>query len=378
MTRLGVPDVAGPAAQNPLHRLKALGQSPWLDDIRRNWLIDGSLPRLIAEDGVSGVTSNPAILATAIAEGSEYKPAIAALARLQMSSEQRYEALVVQDICGAADLLLPAYSASGGGDGYVSLEVSPLLAHDTERTVLEGERLWRLVARPNLMIKIPATVAGLAAIRRLTAVGINVNATLIFSVSRYLEVADAYLSGLEDRLRTGATIEGLASVASFFISRIDTHVDRLLANIPGYEARTHRGRTAIACARLAYREYQLLVEGSRWGRLAARGGQPQRLLWASTSTKDPAYRDVLYVDALIGANTVNTMPLATLLAYRDHGQPIIRIDEDLAGCIALPQQLTRLGIDLQAVAQCLEEEGIARFAKAYSELLAAVSTQTRR
>ena len=359
----------------PLHRLRALGQSIWLDDIQRRWLTHGELAHLIAE-GVSGVTSNPAIFAAAITNGSDYVPAMAALAKQPLNSDQRVEALVQEDICLAADLLAPIYTASGGRDGYVSLEVSPRLAHDPTLTVLEAQRLWGLVARPNLMIKVPATVAGLIAIRRLIAAGINVNATLIFSVARYLKVADAYLTGLEDRLRAGSPIDQLCSVASFFISRIDSLVDTRIDALPEADAHGLRGRTAIACARLAYRKYQGLVSGERWRALAERGGQPQRLLWASTATKNKAYPEVLYVDALIGPDTVNTMPLATLRAYRERGQPATRITDDLAGCLALIEQLARLGIDLDEVARRLEEEGVAKFLAAYEDLLVAVSAPT--
>lgn len=357
----------------PLHRLKGLGQSLWLDDIQRRWLTHGELAHLIAEECISGVTSNPAIFAAAIKQGSDYVPALKALAKRPLSAEQRVDALVVEDICRAADLLAPVYAASGGRDGYVSLEVSPRLAHDPTLTVQEGERLWGLVARPNLMIKVPATIAGLFAIRRLIAAGINVNATLIFSVARYLKVADAYLTGLEDRLRIGAPIDRLCSVASFFISRIDTLVDSRIDALPRADAHGIRGRAAIACARLAYRNFQGLVSGERWRALADRGGQPQRLLWASTATKNPAYSDVLYVDTLIGPDTVNTMPLATLHAYREHGQPAARITDDLAGCLALVDQLARLGIDLEETARRLEEEGVAKFLAAYEDLLVAVS-----
>ena len=360
----------------PLHSLRALGQSIWLDDIQRRWLTHGELAHLIADDGISGVTSNPAIFAAAIAKDSDYGPALTALVKRPLTAEQRVEALVVEDIRGAADLLAPVFSASGGRDGYVSLEVSPRLAHDTALTVQEGERLWQLVARPNLMIKVPATIAGLSAIRRLIAGGINVNATLIFSVARYLKVADAYLTGLEDRLRIGAAIDQLCSVASFFISRIDSLVDSRIDALPKADAHGLHGRTAIACARLAYRKYQGLISGERWRALARRGGQPQRLLWASTATKNQAYPDVLYVDALIGPETVNTMPLATLRAYREHGQPATRITDDLPGCLALVEQLARLGIDLEEIARRLEEEGVAKFLAAYEELLAIVSARS--
>ena len=358
------------APDNPLRRLAALGQSVWLDYIDRALLAGGELERLIREDGISGVTSNPAIFEQAIARHTEYDAAIAVLARRGAGAAEIYEALAVEDVCRAADLLGGVYAASGGRDGYVSLEVSPRLAHDTEATVAEAQRLWARVARPNLMIKVPAMRAGLPAIRRLIAEGINVNATLLFSVARYREVAQAYLAGLEDRLMAGAALDRAASVASFFLSRIDTLVDHRLDQISTDTARARRGQAAIACARLAYQEYQAFTRGTRWQVLAARGAYPQRLLWASTSTKDRAYSDVKYVEALIGPGTVNTLSPETVAAYREHGNPSRRLEEEPDAARALPGQLAALGVELDAVSEELERQGVQKFIEPYERLLA--------
>ncbi|MEK7206923.1 MAG: transaldolase [Pseudomonadota bacterium] len=365
------------APANALRRLAALGQSVWLDYIDRALLAGGGLERLIREDGISGVTSNPAIFEQAIAQHAEYDAAITVLARRGASAAEIYEALVVEDVCRAADLLGGVYAASSGRDGYVSLEVSPRLAHDTEATVAEAQRLWARVARPNLMIKVPATRAGLPAIRRLIAEGINVNATLLFSVARYREVAQAYLAGLEDRLMAGSALDKAASVASFFLSRIDTLVDHRLDQISTDTARARRGQAAVACARLAYQEYQAFTHSTRWQVLAARGAYPQRLLWASTSTKDRAYSDVKYVEALIGPDTVNTLPPETVVAYRDHGNPARRLEEELDAVRALPGQLAALGIELDAVGEDLERQGVQKFVEPYERLLVTLTRRVR-
>jgi transaldolase len=364
------------APGNPLRRLAALGQSVWLDYIERALLAGGGLERLIREDGISGVTSNPAIFEQAIAQHVEYDAAIAVLARRGAGATEIYEALAVEDVCRAADLLGGVYAASGGRDGYVSLEVSPLLAHDTEATVVEAQRLWARVARPNLMIKVPATRAGLTAVEELIGAGINVNVTLLFRVARYREVMEACLAGLERRVATGKPLDRIASVASFFLSRIDSLVDRVLDRHPAREAaRSLRGRAAIASARMAYQHFQGCLVSSRWQRLAARGARPQRLLWASTSTKDPAYSDVKYVEALIGPDTVNTLPPETVAAYREHGNPSRRLEEELDAARALPGQLAALGIELDAVGEELERQGVQKFIEPYERLLA---TLTRR
>ncbi|MGE0116011.1 MAG: transaldolase [Steroidobacteraceae bacterium] len=351
--------------QNPLMQLKTFGQSIWLDDIRRAWLNDGTLATLIGADGICGLTSNPAIFRKSIVENHDYDAAIARLAQAGADVQTMYETLVMDDVRAAADLLLPTYESTQRRDGYVSLEVSPHLAHDTPATIAEAQRLWNTVARPNLMIKVPGTAAGLPAIRRLIAAGINVNVTLLFSVERYRETAEAYLVGLEDRLQDGKSPDGIASVASFFLSRIDVLIDKRLDS--GGMSQL-RGKAAIASARLAYQVYRQLLTSPRWQALARHGAVMQRLLWASTGTKDPGYSDVKYVEALIGADTVNTVPLETLAAYRDHGVPASRLEQELNAAQALPGQLAAAGIDLQSVAQQLEAEGIQKFIEPFEQL----------
>lgn len=359
------------AAGNPLLRVKALGQSVWLDYIRRGMIESGELARLIREDGLAGVTSNPAIFEQAIVRHGDYEAAIASLARQGMSAKAIYECLALGDVGRAADLLQPAYEATAGRDGFVSLEVSPHLAHDTEHTVAEAQCLWAELRRPNVMIKVPGTYAGLPAIRRLIADGVNVNVTLLFGIERYRAVAETFLAGLEERAAQGQALDSIASVASFFLSRIDVLVDRRLDAHGDPAAQALRGEAAIACARLAYQEYKRILAGPRWQRLASRGARPQRLLWASTSTKDPAYRDVKYVEPLIGPDTVNTMTPETFAAYRDHGDPAPRLEEDLARTQALAARLAALGIDLTAVAEQLEREGVQKFVDPFDRLLAA-------
>ena len=354
---------------NPLNRLEALGQSLWLDYIERKLLTGGEMERLIRDDGISGVTSNPAIFEKAISQHAEYDAEIAELARRGLDTQKIYEELTAADVGLAADLLRGVYDASGRRDGYVSLEVSPHLAHDVAATISEARRLWDRVDRPNLMIKVPATLAGLAAIRILVAAGINVNATLLFGIARYREVAENYIAGLEDRMANGGALDRVASVASFFLSRIDTLADRILDQNKRAQAREFRGKTAIACARLAYHEYKALLQSARWKILAAHGARSQRLLWASTSTKDPAYDDVMYVEALIGDDTVNTLPPETLAAYRDHGNPMRRLGENLDASRALHGQLAELGLELDKVSDELETQGVQKFIEPYERLL---------
>jgi len=361
-----------------LRRIEALGQSLWLDHIERALLANGGLERLIRDDGISGVTSNPAIFEKAIAQHAEYDAAIALLARRGLGAREIYETLAIEDVCRAADMLRDVYETSCGRkycgrDGYVSLEVSPHLAYDTVATVDEAKRLWNRVDRPNLMIKVPATRAGLPAIRQLIAAGINVNATLLFGVARYREVAESYLAGLEDRLADGGALDHVASVASFFLSRIDTLVDGFLDQDNRDPARELRGQTAIACARLAYQEYQELVRSARWQALAAHGARTQRLLWASTSTKDTAYNDVMYVEALIGPDTINTLPPRTMAAYRYHGNPALRLEEHLNVASALPGQLAALGLDMDVANDELERQGVLKFIEPYERLLVALA-----
>jgi transaldolase len=353
--------------ENPLLRVSELGQSLWLDFLSRAMLVSGELVSLI-QDGISGVTSNPTIFEKAIAGSTDYDQDITALARQGLSSGEIYETLVVDDIRMTADLLRPLYDRLDGKDGYVSLEVSPHLAHDSAGTLLEARRLWERVDRPNLFVKVPGTWEGLAAIRQLIREGINVNVTLLFGIPRYRAVAEAYLDGLSERAARGLPLERVASVASFFLSRIDVLVDPLLAKLSqsgGEHAQTAtslRGETAIACAKLARKVSREILSGDRFQTLAARGAGPQRLLWASTGTKDPAYSDIKYMEALIGADTINTAPLQTLLAYRDHGKPELRLDHGLQQALRTLDRLAELGIDLNAVTQQLEDEGVEKFA----------------
>jgi len=357
------------AAGNPLRRLGAFGQSVWLDYIQRSLLTDGTLSRLIHEDGLSGMTSNPAIFEKAISRDRQYRDDIPDLAAQGLTPTEMYEMLTFEDICCAADVLRPIYESTGGHDGYVSIEISPHLADDTEATVAEAIRIWDQINRANLMIKVPATAAGIPALRRLCGLGVNVNATLLFSVERYHAIADAYLSGLEDYIASGLPPGRLASVASFFLSRIDTLVDQRLDAIGTRQAQALRGMAAVSCARLAYRVFEEQIANPRWQTLAQAGARPQRLLWASTSTKDPAYADLKYVEPLVAPDTVNTLPPETLAAYRDHGQPAIRIHEEFAQARHLPEQLAHLGIDLAQVADQLERDGVRKFIEPYDRVL---------
>jgi len=370
---------------NPLKRLNDFGQSVYLDEIRRAWLHDGTLATLIERDGLRGVTSNPAIFQKAIADSHDYDRAIAEHAHRGDDATTTYEDLVVADIQAAADHFRPTYDASDGRYGYVSLEVSPELAHDTEGTVAEARHLWQRLARPNVFIKVPGTEAGLPAIERLIAEGVNVNVTLLFGLERYRAVADAYLAGLEARLAAGEPLTRVASVASFFLSRIDVMIDPVLdaeASLGGArvgEARGLRGQAAVASAKLAYRIYQETFDGGeRFARLAAAGARPQRLLWASTSTKDPSYPDTKYVEPLIGPDTINTMPLETIDAYRDHGEPAARIGDGVDEAKDVMRRLAGVGIDIDAVTARLEDEGVAKFIKPFRSLLGTLDEALRR
>jgi transaldolase len=356
---------------NPLQRLwEEHRQAVWLDFIERDLLTGGGLARLVADDGVRGVTSNPSIFQKAIEGGGAYDEAvIALLARdREMTTVALYEALAVDDIRGATDILHPVWDESGGSDGFVSLEVSPHLAHDTEGTVEEARRLWRTVDRPNLMIKVPATAAGIPAIEVLIRDDINVNATLMFSLADYEAVATAYLRGLE----ANPNPSGVASVASFFVSRVDTKVDARLETIGTPEALALRGKAAVANAKLAYRRFGKLFGSDAFTSLASRGARVQRPLWASTSTKNPEYRDVIYVEELIGPDTVNTLPLATLDAYRDHGEPRTSLIEDVKGADRVFAELESVGVSIDAVTTELQIEGVAAFAKSFDQLLGAL------
>jgi len=358
---------------NPLQQLAALGQSVWCDFIERRMLRNGDFARLVENDGVTGVTTNPTIFERALAAGNDYAADVAALVSQGAQPGRIGEALMRQDVMQAADLLRPVYERTGAADGYVSLEVSPRLAYDAQATVTQAQAAWEALARPNVMIKVPATRAGLDAIRALTRAGVNVNATLLFSVSRYLRVAQAYRQGLEARVAAGQQVDRIASVASFFVSRIDTLIDARLATRADSAAAQLRGQAGIASARLAYREFERLQRDVAWLPLAASGARPQRLLWASTSTKDPGASDVRYVDALIAPLTVNTLTRETLAAYRDHGKPALRIGLDLAQADRLVAALAAVGIDLDAVAAELEADGVRRFAASEVALVSQIA-----
>ena len=358
---------------NPLLRLGELGQSVWYDYITRDLLASGELARLIAADGLRGMTSNPTIFDKAVAGSRLYDADIRRLADRGASAGEIFEALAVADVRAACDAFLPLYERSGGGDGLVSLEVSPTLAHDADATVHEAERLWSALSRPNAMIKIPGTRAGLSAITRCIGAGINVNVTLLFSVERYAEVIEAFLAGMEQRLDRKLPIGTVVSVASFFVSRVDGKIDPLLDQTTGGAAL--RGTAAIANACVAYRLFDETLRQQRWRRLAQSGAQPQRPLWASTSTKDPRYPDTYYVEALVAPQTVSTLPPDTLEAYRDHGHPEVRIPERVAAAPAQLEALARAGIDLASVTHELEVEGVEKFAASYRSLLAAIDAK---
>jgi transaldolase len=373
------------SAANPLHTLESLGQSVWLDFIRRSWLEDGTIARLIRDDGLSGMTSNPAIFEKAISTGREYDEPLARLVRAgEDRPEEIYEALAVEDIRAAADLLLPVYHATEGRDGFVSLEVSPELANDPDGTLVEARRLNRLVDRPNLMIKVPGTEICTPVIRTLLAEGIHVNITLLFARSAYARVAQAYLEAMEERLGKGMKLGAVASVASFFVSRIDSLVDSRLEEkaksaAPADTARILglRGKVAIANAKLAYSFFTELFASPRWRTLAAAGAAPQRLLWASTSAKNPAYRDVIYVEELIGRDTVNTMPPETIDAFRDHGAAKPSLAADVEDAEEVLAELAALGVSLDDATDHLLADGIAKFVQPYRKLLEAIEKRGR-
>lgn len=361
---------------NPLLKLESFGQSIWLDYLRRGLITSGELKQLIDEDGLSGVTSNPSIFEKAIAGSHDYDEAMSALALAGKSVDEIYEALTVEDIQQAADLLRPVYDRLNGRDGFVSLEVSPHLARDTEGTIAEAHQLWAAVNRPNVLIKVPATQEGLPAIKQLISAGINVNITLLFGLLRYQKVAEAYMAGLEARLAQGQPINHVASVASFFLSRIDVLVDPLLEeqmNGKGKEedslVKSLHGQVAIASAKTAYQIYKQIFNSQQFRKLAEAGARPQRLLWASTSTKNPAYSNIKYVETLVGPDTINTLPQETLNAYRGHGYPKLRLEEGFERAQDMLHDLSKLGIDLEAVTQQLEKEGIDKFNKSFDHLM---------
>jgi len=353
-----------------LQELRQLGQSIWLDYIRRDLITSGGLKRLIQEDGVSGITSNPTIFAKALSEDSDYDSVIAQILREspELDSPALFEKIEIEDLRMAADALCSVYDQSNGDDGFVSIEVSPKIAYDPDQSVSEARRLWAEVARPNLMVKIPATHEGLPAIEQLISEGINVNVTLMFSVSQYAEVAEAYLRGIE----RAPDPKRVRSVASFFVSRVDTAVDKALEEVGTGEALELRGKTAIANAKLAYRRFRAVFSGARFEKLKAGGVHLQKPLWASTSTKNKAYSDVMYIEGLIGPDTINSMPPETLEAFRDHGRAKVTLGEgeDEAGQIV--GKLVRMGIILKSIGQELTDEGVDKFAKSYDELIQAL------
>ena len=370
-----------PKKSNPLRDLLRYGQSVWLDYIRRSLITSGELRHLLDEDGLRGVTSNPSIFEKAITGSTDYGDFLTELEKnSDLDAKARYEQLAIRDIQDTADQLKPIYQASKKRDGYVSLEVSPYLARDTRGTIEEAHRLWKAAGRENLMIKVPATAEGIPAVEQLISEGINVNVTLLFSQAAYERVAEAYVAGLEKRAALGGNISGIASVASFFISRIDTLIDAMLtanlktAKTPGERAllRSTMGKVAIANAKLTYQRYKQIFSGNRWQQLAGQGAQTQRVLWASTSTKNPHYRDVIYVEELIGKDTVNTIPPATFSAFRDHGQLRPSLEEDVEAANDTMQTLGELGISMEEATDRLLEEGLKLFAEAFDKLLKAV------
>ncbi len=380
------PTEAVASGGTPLHELHELGQSVWLDYIRRGMLENGELERMIRDYDLRGVTSNPSIFEQAISDSTDYDAALERLAAQGVDASTAYEAVAVADIQRAADLFRPVYDASGGTDGFVSLEVSPELAHDTDGTLEEAQRLWRRLARPNVMIKVPGTEAGLPAIEQLISEGINVNVTLLFSLSGYERVMEAFIRGIERRVQAGQGVERVASVASFFVSRVDSAVDAELEKLLEGEtdaARKERirflfGRAAIGNAKVAYQRFRQLFSGERWERLRAAGAQVQRPLWASTSTKNPAYRDVVYVEELIGPDTVNTMPLPTVEAFADHGEARRTVDAEVDRSQRELAELKGLGIDLDAITDRLQVEGVEKFAKSFRELIGCVEEKLGR
>lgn len=358
---------------NNVKRIHDFGQSIWLDFIERKLIKSGGLKKLIDEDGVRGVTSNPAIFEKAISSSSDYDEQIAELSRQGKSNEEIFYAVAIDDIKAATDLFKPLYEEEiEGADGFVSLEVSPLLARDTEGTIRQAMDLWQKVDRQNVMIKIPGTAEGLPAIRKCISEGININVTLLFGLPRYEEVTEAYISGLEDRMNAGKSINKIASVASFFLSRIDVMIDPLLKEKGFNEI---KGEVAIASAKKAYQIYKKVFGSERFKKLEEKGARPQRLLWASTSSKDPSIPDVKYVEALIGPDTVDTIPMETLEAFRDHGNPENRLEQDLNKAHLTMEKLKEIGININEITQKLEDEGIEKFNKPYEKLLKAIEEQ---
>ena len=371
--------------ENPLRKLRELGQSVWYDYIRRDLITSGRLVTLVREDGLAGMTSNPTIFQKAIAETELYDDDIRSLAPKAENPGEIFDGLAIADIRSAADVFRPVYESSGGGDGFVSIEVGPRLARDTEGSVAEARRLWKACGRDNVMVKIPGTAEGVPAIRKCLAEGININITLLFSVERYREVMEAFLSAMEERVASGAPVEKIRSVASFFVSRVDTNADKKLdarardakSDAERAEARRLRGKLGIANARVAYEAFEEVFRGSRFQALKKSGVAVQRPLWASTSTKDPAYPDLYYVEALIAPESVDTLPPETFEAYRDHGDPKVRIHDDLPGAHEVFDRLERLGVDQAAIFRELEEEGVRKFSDSFDALMKALEEKEK-
>ena len=357
---------------NNVKRIHEFGQSIWLDFFDRKIMNNGELKKLIEEDGIRGLTSNPAIFEKAISNSSAYDVDIAALSKQKTSNSEIFFGLAIKDIKRAADFFKPVYDETQGKDGFVSLEVSPHLARDTGGTIKQAKELWQAVDRKNVMIKIPGTAEGLPAIRHCISKGININVTLLFGLPRYGEVTDAYMSGLEDRVNSNLPIDEIASVASFFLSRIDVMVDPMLMEKGLSEL---KGEVAIASAKKAYEIYQEIINSDRFKNLEAKGASRQRVLWASTSSKDPSFSDVKYVEALIGKETINTIPMETLNAFRDHGKVANTLEDDLDKATRVMQQLKENSIDIDIITQALEDEGIEKFNKPYDKLLKGIEKQ---
>jgi transaldolase len=370
---------------NPLLQLKAHGQSVWYDNIDRGQLVSGQFKRLLDEAGVVGVTANPTIFQKSISHSTAYDEQMTQLIREGKDVNEIYEAMVMRDIQTVADLLRPIYDSTGMKDGYVSLEVSPDLAHDTNKTIAEVRRFWNTVNRPNLMIKIPATPEGLPAVQMALTEGININITLIFALDNYRQVAEAYLSALEERNAGGKDISHIASVASFFVSRVDTLVDRLLEekaravgeSVELQKVKVLEGKAAIANARIVYQEFKHIFHAPRFETLKHSGAHAQRPLWASTSTKNPAYRDVLYAEELIGPDTVDTMPLETIENFRDHGRVARTIENNITQAHAELEALEELGIHYHAVTQQLQDEGVQKFADSFHDLFQVIAAKQK-
>ena len=359
-------------AKSRLHELSEHGQSVWVDSLSREWLRTGLLRRLIDEDAVVGVTSNPTIFQKALSEGDWYDEQMREVLREETDAKEVFFRLAVDDIKEACDVLRPIWDAGKGQDGYVSLEVEPGIAYDSEATLEQALRFHEWVDKPNLFVKIPATEAGLGPIEECIARGRSINVTLTFSLQRYREVVEAYIRGIERLVESGGDPSPVASVASFFVSRVDTEADKRLEAIGTDEALALRGKLAVANAKLAYQAWKELFSGERWEALARRGATKQRCLWASTSTKNPEYRDVLYVEELIGPKTVNTMPLETIRAFQDHGEVADTLEQDVEGARKVFAELERVGVDYDDVTDTLEREGVQKFADSFEELLEGV------